>query len=591
MTSLAMKILLWACCHFAVESAKPNFLLLFPDGWRYDWDGLNASVPLKMPFMRSMAARGVRFTQAYVPSPVCTPSRVALATGREYDKCQVETVMANDLPSDEPTIFQLLRNAGYDVMTAGKDDYTKASYIGYTVDYDGCPSCKRGDGRYRQAELGFDDGSRFIDKPNQFDMGDDTYIGTLGAYLYNQTVVLQNSSVTNAFAVLHACYNDEIPSELCNAFTYTQERQEDVVTTRMAIQLLKERNRQKPFFLQVAYLSPHEPHLVTADMQAAVSGVVWPDPVDGTPGVAPGGAITANGQPNATFGRANYAAMLQNNDALFQEVLDEITLQGEYNNTIVIVSSDHGEILGDHGETGKDKAYQSSVAVPLLIAGPNVPSGITVDTPVANLDIGGTILDLAGIIPADGMTTQSLKPLWGSNASSSYRQFVSSGLARWRMVVQEVEGISYKYVRCCSSSDCLKEIEINGPGCDTINDTAQFSHALIDVKADPFDLINLADAKPHVVASLCSLLPSEGYVGDWTTNCPKTEVQELVQETSETGSTGGPSAAVWLILAVAAVVLGAGVTFFALHRSWRSRKSDLVAHSGTDVQMLGREAV
>jgi len=582
-----LKLLLWAFCHSAVESTQPNFLLLFPDGWRYDWDGLNASVPIKMPFMRSMAARGVRFTQAYVPSPVCSPSRAALATGREYDNVQMEDVLSNDLSSDIPTIFQLLRTAGYDVMTVGKDDLTKPTFLGYTVGYEGCPNCKRGDGRYRQEELGFDEGSRFVDKVNQFQIDEDTYLGTLGAYLYNQTVVLQNSSVTNAFAVLHACYNDQIPSELCNAFTYTQERQEDVVATRMAIQLLKERQRHKPFFLQVAYLSPHAPHLVTAEMQAAVSGIVWPDPVDGTPGLAPGGAITANGQPNATFGRANYAAMLQNNDALFQEVLDEITRQGEYNNTIVIVSSDHGEILGDHGETGKSKAYQSSASVPLLIAGPNVPSAITVQTPVATLDIAGTILDLAGIIPADGMTTQSLKPLWDSNSSSSYRQFVSSGLERWRMVVQEVEGVSYKYVRCCDS-DCLTDIAISGPGCDRIDDTnsAQFQHTLIDVNADPFDLVNLADAKPHVVAALCSLLPSEGYAGDWTTNCPKAEVQE----TSETGPTGGPSTVLWLILAAA--VIGAGVTFFALHRSWRrNQKSELAASQGTEVQTLGREVV
>jgi len=539
-----VKILLWALCHFVVESAKPNFLLLFPDGWRYDWDGLNASVPIKMPFMRSMAARGVRFTQAYVPSPICTPSRAALAVGREYDNCQVEGVLSNDLPSDVPTIFQLLRTAGYDVITVGKDDLTKPSFLGYTEDYYGCPSCKRGDGRYRQAELGFDDGSRFVDKTSQFTIDDETYLGTLGAYLYNQTVVLQNSSVTNAFAVLHACYKDQIPSELCNAFTYTQERQEDVVATRMAIRLLKERQRHKPFFLQVAYLSPHEPHLVTAEMQAAVSGIVWPDPVDGTPGLAPGGAITANGQPNATYGRANYAAMLQNNDALFQEILDEITLQGEYNNTFVIVSSDHGEILGDHGMKGKGFAHQSSASVPLLIAGPNVPSAITVDTPVATLDIGGTILDLAGISPADGMTTQSLKPLW--DFGPSYRQFVSSGYETWRMVVQEVDGISYKYVRCCSP-DCLKQDANSGKSCDPFNDTTQLQHVLIDVTADPFDLINLAEAKPNVVASLCSLLPSEGYVGDWTTNCPKTEQVQVASETAWPTPAGGPSAVLWLI--------------------------------------------
>jgi len=499
-----------------------------------------------------MAARGVRFTQAYVPSPLCTPSRAALAAGREYDESQVPGLMS-DFPIDEvPTFYQLLNQAGYHVMTVGKDDLTKGTLLGYTEDYAGCNDCVRGDGRYHQADLGFDDGFRFVDKVQQFDVGTDTYLDALGAYLYNQTVVLPNNSVTNAFEVLYACYEDQIRSQLCNSETYTRENQEDVVTTKMAIELLQRRPRDKPFFLQVLYLSPHDPHLVTAEMQAAVSGKIWPDPVDGTPGLAPGGAVTANGEPNATFGRANYAAMLQNNDALFQKVVDEITFQGEYENTIVIVSSDHGEILGDHGQTGKETPHQSSVAVPLIIAGPNVPSAVTIDTPVANLDIAGTILDLAGITQ-DGMTTQSLRPLWDSTSNSSYREFASSGLEAWRMVVKEIDGISYKYVRCICASDCLSKSEMN---CANIDNSTEFGHVLVDVKADPFDLVNLADERPNVVASLCSLLPATSYKGDWTTNCPK--MAEAASSTSSS-TTSSYLPIFWLVPVVAAILLVVGI--------------------------------
>merc|ERR1711988_565119 len=282
----------------------------------------------------------------------------------------------------------------------------------------------------------------------------------------------------------------------------------------MAIELLQRRPRDKPFFLQVLYLSPHDPHLVTAEMQAAVSGKIWPDPVDGTPGLAPGGAVTANGEPNATFGRANYAAMLQNNDALFQKVVDEITFQGEYENTIV-----------------------------------------TIDTPVTNLDIVGTILDLAGITQDDAMTTQSLRPLWDSTSNSSYRQFASSGLSTWRMVVKEIDGISYKYVRCICASDCLSKPRRS---CDSIDNSTEFGHALVDVKADPFDLVNLADERPEVVASLCSLLPATSYKGDWTTNCPKM-AEVASSTTSRHLSIFYVSMIFWLVPVVAAILLVVGI--------------------------------
>ena len=73
---------------------QPNILLLFPDEWRFDWDGFRADdgpVPLAVPNLRAFAAKGTRFQHAYVPAPVCAPSRASLASGREFDLAHLPT--------------------------------------------------------------------------------------------------------------------------------------------------------------------------------------------------------------------------------------------------------------------------------------------------------------------------------------------------------------------------------------------------------------------------------------------------------------------------------------------------------------------
>ena len=86
---------------------RPNFLLLMPDQWRHDWDGARGGngteIPLDLPNLRALQAGGVRFTQAYVPSPVCAPSRSCMASLREYDAAGTATCSANDYNISIPT--------------------------------------------------------------------------------------------------------------------------------------------------------------------------------------------------------------------------------------------------------------------------------------------------------------------------------------------------------------------------------------------------------------------------------------------------------------------------------------------------------
>ena len=109
-------------------SSQPNFLVLFPDQWRHDWtpDSYNLGTLLDMPVYTALRAQGTHFRSAFVPSPLCAPSRGCLASGREYDLAGVPS-NEQDLPLNIPTFYTSLKNAGYVVMTSGKDDLTKAS--------------------------------------------------------------------------------------------------------------------------------------------------------------------------------------------------------------------------------------------------------------------------------------------------------------------------------------------------------------------------------------------------------------------------------------------------------------------------------
>ena len=117
------------------QKRTPNILLLFPDEWRFDWDGINdATIPLRVPFVQKAAAQGTRFTRAIVASPVCAPSRSCLASGREYDSAGVPSNFQNDYPVEQTTFYKLLRDqGGYWTMTVGKDDLTKSSRKSFVV--------------------------------------------------------------------------------------------------------------------------------------------------------------------------------------------------------------------------------------------------------------------------------------------------------------------------------------------------------------------------------------------------------------------------------------------------------------------------
>ena len=105
---------------------RPNILFLFSDQHRWDWTPAHTGVPVPMPNLEALMARGLAVERAYCAAPVCAPSRACLASGREYDSCGVPT-NSQSFPLEQPNFYRKLRDGGYHVLGCGKMDLCSAA--------------------------------------------------------------------------------------------------------------------------------------------------------------------------------------------------------------------------------------------------------------------------------------------------------------------------------------------------------------------------------------------------------------------------------------------------------------------------------
>ena len=422
-----------------------NILFLIPDQLRADWSGIHPALPLRTPHLDALRARGTTFTNAITPSPLCAPARACLATGRSYGKCGVRN-NGDDLPATLPTFYQHLRQHGYHVMGCGKFDLHKASYI-WNVD-----------GKNQLATWGFDDG---IDNEGKIDAilsGSETPKGPYMAFLEH------HGWRERHIADMEMRRQDKYataPTPLPD-WAYCDNWIGD-----NALELLDRAPAGKPWFLQVNFTGPHNPWDITEKMASWYAGVRFPEPV------CAGEAPTAVHQAI----RANYAAMIENIDRLIGRLVAEISARGELDETLIVFASDHGEMLGDHDRWGKVVPFQPSLAVPLVLAGPGIPSQARHEAPATLLDLPATLLDYAGADPLPDADSRSLRPVLETGAAE--RRFVTAALNDWQAII----------------ADGHKLIEYSDG-----------RRLLFDLVRDPHESQNLASAKTATVRHLQALL-------------------------------------------------------------------------------------
>ncbi len=436
---------------------KPNILFLLPDQHHADFLGINPELPLRTPNLDRLCERGTRFTNAFTPSPLCAPARACLASGHDYWQSGVLNNFQN-YPLDQPTYYQRLRDRGYRVCGVGKFDLHKDTSNPKNMFWEL-------DGSKNLNDWGFTEG---IDNEGKFD-GSTSYRKNnnepRGPYLS----YLKQHGLADIHAGEHAnrtsdAYITALPDEAyCDNWL-----------SGNGINFLRRFPKDQPWHLVVNFTGPHGPMDITGNMLESWHGKPLPE--------ARGNH--EDDQNDVNLKRRNYAIMVENIDRLIGRFIEEIDARGELGNTLIVFSSDHGEMLGEHSRWGKCLWYHASMRIPMIVAGPGIEQGKVTGSLVSLHDLCPTFLDYAGAEPLSGIGAKSMRPVL-SGESSTHRSEVYSALRQ----------------RKDSCWDCLfdgrwKLIRANG---ETI---------LYDLETDPYEDMNLSGKNLKAEAELMEKIRS-----------------------------------------------------------------------------------
>lgn len=385
-----------------MNDARHNILFFLPDQWRPDFLGFVGSQPVRTPHVDELARRGTVFTRATTPSPLCAPARACLAAGLSYRASPVAN-NSDDFPLDRPTLYSRLRDAGYQTGSVGKLDLHKATLRWGT------------DGQRSMDAWGFTHGRDSEGKLDAVRSYIESGREPQGPYM----AFLAERGLADAHA---ADFGARDPWLGTDPTPLPADAYCDNWIGGSGIETIRSFDADRPWFLVVNFTGPHNPQDVTREMADWYADVQFP-------------AATGNDDLNPEHLnqiRRNYAAMCENIDHWLGRLLEEIETRGESEETIVVFSSDHGEMLGDLNRWGKSVWYQHSIGIPLVVAGPSVARRRR-DELVQLQDLTPTFLGAAGAEPLPGADSCSLEPiLAGAGHEHSWDRTVAySGLNEW----------------------------------------------------------------------------------------------------------------------------------------------------------------
>lgn len=363
-----------------------NILFIMTDQWR--WDALGSVGGwVKTPHLDSIAEEGIYFDNCVTTSPLCVPSRISMATGRYPHNTGIWENLKYDLPKNSETWMQRVQEAGYRTCLIGKSHLHR----------------HQGDLRNREDYIqayGFEDVNeipgprRCMDvKSHMTEMWEN--LGVLEDYI--------NDYKERFAGKPYVSKPSPLPLEL-----YA-----DVYVGQKAKQYLQAYNDSRPWMCMVSFGGPHEPWDAPEPYASMYDPADMPDPIPKQPlkDNPPNGKLDEFLSPEHHYSppmtsrevaklRANYAGNITLIDDQIGEIIQVIKEKGEWDNTIIVFLSDHGEMNGDHGLLYKCNFLNSSVKVPFLVRAPEIISkpqaGIRYSGMVELFDIGPTLCELAG---------------------------------------------------------------------------------------------------------------------------------------------------------------------------------------------------
>lgn len=455
------------------QDAKPNIIFIFIDDLRPDL-GFYGNKIVRSPNLDKLAGSAFYFTNQFVQVPTCGASRHSLLTGRRpVSRTQLTNevfeVETSKMPeSNIPESFiHLLKKNGYHTAGIGKISH---SADGYVYGYRSQP------GKVRELPYSWNE---FDFNPGKWETGWNAFFG----YANGEN----RQSVSGKVA----------PYEKANV---PDTAYPDGLTAELAVDKIKTLgNSQKPFFLGIGFFKPHLPFNSPSRYWDLYNEAEIPLPISrSSPEGVSESSLHNSGEFNSyQLGEEHpsiknpvsdsyakklkhaYYASVSYIDEQVGKVLKAVESNGLSNNTVIILWSDHGWHLGEHGIWGKHSLFDYSLKSPLVIKLPDQP-GARIDAVVESVDIYPTIAQLCGLDAPAHLDGRSLLSLMkkekneGKAAYSYFKQGISVRTSRYRLT---------KYFR-----------------------TEVPTIELFDYLTDPYETRNLASQNPEIVNRLMPLL-------------------------------------------------------------------------------------
>lgn len=422
---------------------RPNILFLMADQMAAAYLPSYGHPVVKAPALQRLSDRGVQFAWMYSNSPLCAPARFAMMSGQinsrigAYDN-------ASEFAASIPTFAHYLRSGGYQTCLAGKMHFVGPDQLHgfeqrlttdiYPADFGWTPNWDDSEGR--------------------FDW-----------WFHNM------DSVTNAGV-----------AEATNQLDY-----DDEVGFRTVRKLrdLARSSDDRPWMLTASFTHPHDPYT----MRASYWDRYDHDEID-LPRVAPLPAdrldphsrrlrnVSAMDRTEVTEAhvrnaRHAYYASIAYVDEWVGAIIDTLNSCGMADNTVVIFTADHGDMLGERGLWYKMNFFEGACRIPLIVAGPGIAPAVATE-PVSLLDVMPTLLDIAGTEQPELADGRSLLPILGGDHEPErtvYGEYLGEGAIAPILMIRRDD---LKYVYCDA-------------------DPPQ----LYDLAADPDELVNLCTVTGH----------------------------------------------------------------------------------------------
>ncbi len=413
--------------------AQPNILFIMADQLAPHFAGAYEHPVVRTPAMDSLVERGTRFDNAYCPSPLCAPSRFAMLTGQPVSAIGAWDNAA-ELPASVPTLAHYLRLAGYRTTLSGKMHFVGPDQLHgfnerlttdiYPADFAWTPNWDLADTR--------------VDK-----------------WYHNMDSL---SEAGQALATYQIDYDEEV----------------GFAAIRHLYDLARDPD-ERPFFLLASFIHPHDPYVARPEWwnlydhdHIDLPDVPPPEALDPHTVRVRGGtqAVTVGySEAQCRNARHAYYANTSYFDSWVGRLVKVLEETGQLDNTVVIVTSDHGDMLGDRGAWFKMSFFERSARVPLIVAGPDIANGVVTNS-CSLVDLLPTLIDMATVIGKEPSLEPATPPagrsLWESATGGSDPIDETTGEYMGELLSHPMFMIRrgrYKYIHCDSDPPLLYDLE------------------------------------------------------------------------------------------------------------------------------------